>query len=207
MKTTFPIMLIALCLAAPAAAQEEEALKEVTATTCIQDMSCEREAVDPGDFQSVRASSTLKGTKKKPKLYQAANVVDDRKDTAWCEGKKGSGLGERLVIKLKKPVTIDGVLVAPMYAKSMEVAAKNNQVTAYILDFGSSAIRVKSAPFTVNVCGPPPQDCTELNAPQQVSFPPVKTESVTLTIKKVERGKKYDDTCVSTFRLLKPDTR
>ena len=203
----FIILFSLLLWISAAAAQEEEPLKEVTATTCIQDMSCEREAVDRSMYKSVQASSTLKGTGKKPKLYQAANAVDDREDTAWCEGKKGSGLGERLVIKLKKPVTVDGVLVAPMYAKSMKVAAKNNQVTVYVLDFGSSAIRVNSAPFTVNVCGPPPQDCTELNAPQQVAFPPVKTDSVTLTIKHVEHGKKYDDTCISTFRLLKPDTR
>jgi hypothetical protein len=205
MRSCVFILLPVLLLSCLAAALEEEPPEELKATTCIQDMSCDREAVDPSMFEWVRASSTLKGSKKNPKLYEAAKAVDGSKKTAWCEGKAKSGLGERLVIKLKKPVTIDGVLVSPLYAKSIPVAQKNNRVTSYILDFGVRAYRVKSATFIVNVCGSPPNDCPEVNAPQQVKFPPLETDSITLTIEKVERGKKYDDTCVSTLKLLKPE--
>jgi hypothetical protein len=205
MQSTIVVLIPVLLFSAVTAVQTEESLQEVMATSCVQDMSCEREPVDPAEFKWVRASSTLKGTRKNPKRYAATRAVDIKEKTAWCEGKAKSGLGERLVIKLKKPLTIDGVLVSPLFAKSIPAAKKNNRITAYILDFGVRAIRVKSAAFIIDVCGPPPNSCPELNAPQQVSFPALKTDSITLTIEKVERGAEYDDTCVSTLRLLKPD--
>lgn len=190
-----------------ALAGEKTSVEEITATSCMQDMSCERPVVGKSEIASVRASSTLKGTRKNPGRYAAVRVLDDDEKTAWCEGKKGPGEGERLVIELKQPVTIDGVLVSPMYARSIPVAKKNNRVTSYTLDFGVRTIRVTSAPYTVNTCGPPPMACPEVNAPQQVRFEPLETSKVTLTIEAVERGTRYDDTCISTLHLLEPDTR
>ncbi len=172
-----------------------------TYTNCVQDMRCEqRDPVDRKLIKSITASSTLKDKRNR---YRVENLLDDQDATAWCEGKPSDGAGESVSIEFKKPVNLGGLYFSPMYAKSFKTARQNNRVKklTVIVDGASHSVTIDK--FEHNECGPGPMACPELTRPQAVFFDGGrKVTKLTLRIDQVEKGSKYNDTCMSTLHPL-----
>jgi hypothetical protein len=171
----------------------------ITYTNCIQDMRCEqRDPVDRKLIKTITATSTLKDKKNR---YKAENLLDDKEATAWCEGKPTDGVGESITIEFNQPVNLGGFYFSPMYAKSFNTARHNNRVKKLTVTVDGSSHPVTVDMFEHNECGPGPMACPELARPQAVFFPGGrKIKKLTIRIDKVEKGAKYNDTCLSTLR-------
>ncbi len=138
------------------------------------------------------ASSVLNNEPK----YWTANAVDGRRDTAWAEGAPGNGEGEWLEIRLPGTYQLTRVELIPGFDKVRADAygdrwTLNNRVTAARLEFdhGSST----HVNFDANL-----RDFQGVNL-----RPPIRTQSVRITITGTKRGTKQDwhDACVSEVRL------
>ncbi len=173
----------------------------ISYSNCIQDMKCEeRKLIARDQIERIRASSTLKG---KSNRYRAENLLDDKLETAWCEGKPGPGYGETVTITFKKKLELGGFYFAPMFAKSFKTARQNNRVKKFSILAGGSSAQVTVDRFEHNECGPAPNNCNELVKWQAVFFPGgLKVKSLTLRIDEVEKGTKYDDSCISRLQFF-----
>ncbi|MGN9167659.1 hypothetical protein DX902_03640 [Paenibacillus jamilae] len=131
----------------------------------------------------IKASSTLpsKGTQ----TYDAKNLVDRDSSTAWCEGVNGNGEGETIVLDLGSLQKVNGIQIINGYAKSEKSYRENNRVQQLKLEFsdGSSL------------------EMNDFNTRKKFKEP-IHTSFIKLTILSVERGTKYQDTCISDIRLF-----
>lgn len=82
--------------------------------------------------EKVSTSSTLES---KSNLYQQNNLVDNRLNTAWVEGKKGNGVGEYILCALDSKQSIEGIMIAPGYLKDTTTWYKNNRVASVSITF------------------------------------------------------------------------
>lgn len=79
---------------------------------------------------ALRASSTLEHADNR---YAVKNMMDGDPSTAWCEGKKGDGVGESFTIQVEqKPdehyCHPEGIVIVPGYAKSEKVYLENGRI-------------------------------------------------------------------------------
>lgn len=152
------------------------------------------------------ASSTLAGGS-----YGAGNLVDGRADTAWCEGVEGDGVGQWFELraapgtKLSQHCHLQGLAFVPGYAKSQPVFENNNRVRSVALSACGS-----DQSFSADLGGERRFD----RASGIISLDEggiggvrggivegfIKDPSslcVRLTVTAVDRGAKFQDTCVS----------
>ncbi|WP_156130834.1 discoidin domain-containing protein [Paenibacillus sp. FSL H7-0357] len=131
----------------------------------------------------ITASSTL--PKSKAGSYNANQVIDGDTATCWCEGVKGSGIGQSFTVSFPQKTEVSSLKVFPGYGKSVSAYLENNSVRKAKITFsdGTSVI----ADFTKESVW---------------DLPKVKaTTSITFTILEVNLGSKYNDTCVSEFTI------
>jgi hypothetical protein len=192
-------ILILLQLVAVSAAQAKDL--GITYTNCIQDMTCEeRKLIGRDQIEKVQASSTLKDKKNR---YRVERLLDDKWETAWCEGKSGPGLGETVTITFKKEVNLGGFYFAPMFAKSFKTARQNNRIKKFTILAAGASSQVTVDRFEHDECGTPPHGCNELVKWQAVFFPGgLKVKTLTIRIDEVEKGSKYDDSCMSQLQFF-----
>jgi hypothetical protein len=78
----------------------------------------------------VTASSTLADQGKAN--YRPINVMDDRPETAWCEGVAGPGRGEWLQLRPDKSINssrvVEGLMITPGYVKNQRSYLSNGRV-------------------------------------------------------------------------------
>ncbi|TKH45758.1 hypothetical protein C1I60_04695 [Paenibacillus terrae] len=131
----------------------------------------------------IKASSTLPS--KGMQTYDAKNLVDGDTSTAWCEGVKGNGEGETILLNLGSSQKVKGIELINGYAKSEKSYRENNRVQKLKLQFsdGSSL------------------EMNDFNTRKKFKEP-INTSFIKLTILSVERGTKYQDTCISDVRLF-----
>ncbi|HCF61441.1 MAG TPA: hypothetical protein DFS52_26015 [Myxococcales bacterium] len=89
-------------------------------------------ALAKGAFGYARASSQLEHDSR-PARYQPLNMVDGRAATSWCEGARGDGVGQRIVVGFQAPVSIDEVRVTNGEASSRQAFKANNRVRVLTL--------------------------------------------------------------------------
>jgi len=115
--------------------------------------------------------------------FAPENTRDDRIDTAWVEGAKGSGIGEWIAFTFS-PQTVQYLEIYPGYGKSKELFFANNRVKRATLIFSDgtrAAVQLFDEPRV-----------------QTVALPaPIRTGSLRLIIEEVYPGTKYDDTVIS----------
>lgn len=187
--------------------------------------------IDRGEL-TVTASSTL--CEKKPKLcHDAAALVDDKAETAWCEGSPGDGKGESITITFAKPETIGILFITPLFAKSFALAEQNNRLASIeiVTDAGTATADLEDVVPTVkkengvhevrDPCGCGDETCLSRDERIQGGFgaliqfgqlqgkdfspAPVTTKKIVIKVKDVYRGSKYHDLCVSTITLHHPE--
>ncbi|HLJ50489.1 MAG TPA: DUF4424 family protein [Bryobacteraceae bacterium] len=148
-----------------------------------------------------KASSERKG-------YPVQNIADLNKATAWVADKSG-GTDESITLTLAKPAHVDQLGIIPGYTKSKAIYFANN--------------RIKDLEVSVNGGQPVPVSLPD----EYISFAPGSkkayqlidlggytgpAKTITLKVKQVYPGSKYNDTCISELLLrtrlkTKPNVR
>jgi tetratricopeptide (TPR) repeat protein len=143
------------------------------------------------------SSSEIEGSR----VYSVVDLVDENTNTAWVEGKEGSGIGEWVEIIFGDTFTgdfnnnsgyiftegreINEIKIINGYAKNKTIYYANNRVKKLKISF---------------------DDGTSFKAelddgifePQIIQLPETKkVNDIKLTILDVYKGSKYDDTCIS----------
>lgn len=131
----------------------------------------------------IKASSTQPS--KGMQTYDAKNLVDGDTSTAWCEGVKGNGEGETILLNLGSLRKVKGIEVINGYAKSEKSYRENNRVQKLKLQFSNGSSL----------------EMNDFNTRKKFKEP-INTSFIKLTILSVERGTKYQDTCISDLRLF-----
>ncbi|MEZ4749822.1 MAG: hypothetical protein R3B54_04115 [Bdellovibrionota bacterium] len=101
------------------------------------DLSITTEAFGPKATLTV--SSALKPSRNIH--YGVENLVDGNPKTAWIEGAKEIGVGEKLAVSFEKPVEIYGIRFIPGYSKSAFYLS-NNPIPVFSLSVGDKNFTV-----------------------------------------------------------------
>ena len=131
--------------------------------------------------------------------YPVTNINDMKGDTAWVAGKNG-GIGESLTLTLKKPVHVSEIGIIPGYAKSKKLYFANNRVQELEIVVNGNHVVKASLPDEYISFGPYSYKGYELI---DLGDYPGDARTITLTVKKVYPGSKYNDTCISEVLLRK----
>jgi hypothetical protein len=138
-------------------------------------------AADRGPWiKSIETTSILdqeKGT------YTDGNLMD-LTDDSWCEGKKDSGIGESITIKLESPTPVKTLHIKNGMGIAMYWAA-NNRI---------KELKINGMSYTL-------KDMPEF---QTVTLPGARVTEVKLEIVSVYKGSKYDDTCLAEIGFSDP---
>ena len=133
------------------------------------------------EIESYEASSTLLAENYD---YSVKNVFDNNFNTCWVEGAEDDGLGQSITVHFKNKVKINQINLVNGISKTNELYLKNNRLKKATLTFDDGSQEI------INI-----QD--KYNQKQNISFSSHETQSVTMAIKEVYRGSKYQDTCIS----------
>lgn len=213
---SLPQLVLALALAAGAGVKVEDDFAGAT-----------HDGLAPAKATpTVKASSVLcEGKGAKQQCFPPASVLDEDAATAWCEGAAGDGVGQALTFSFPAKVTLGAVALLPYYGKSAATARNNARVAQL-------EVRLDGKAFTATLpdvahrercvrgpCGD--ETCDEavggdevcFDAKQRVEdgeglllrFPPAAAQTVTLTVRGVHPGEKYEDLCVSSVAFYAPD--
>ncbi|MFH2007722.1 MAG: hypothetical protein ABI333_14145 [bacterium] len=112
------------------------------------------------------------------------------KKGAWCEGVKGTGRDQKLVITFKPATKITGLVVRPGLQQSASLWRKNGRPTALrILTSNQTELTAKLPDQLTKITVPLPK------GPETVSY-------VVVQLKRIQRGtsRKTTDTCLSLLR-------
>lgn len=166
-------------------------------------------------IERVEASSELAGTR--AAKYHAQQAVDGKQDTAWCEGKKGTGVGESLTVTFREPVYIAMVQLWGGYFKSPKVLADNSRLARVKLEFdGADAVVLRLYDPVVTPANVPPGKGPESGKSsfERASQWPVTWASgddwfakrklvrkIRVTILDVHRVARFEDLCVSDLKF------
>jgi hypothetical protein len=139
--------------------------------------------------------------------YAVKNIIDERPETAWVEGRKDSGINEYINIHFNTRVEVEpnnyeeGLLkikkigIINGYAKNNTIFKQNNRVKKIRLK-GGSHDQIYTLKDTMDM--------------QYIEFDePILTSMIKITIFEVYKGSKYDDTCISEIlvTVLLPELR
>lgn len=142
--------------------------------------------------------------------YDAALAVDAHRETAWCEGVAGSGLGEWIEVDVaRSPVAraITSFAFIPGYARDDRSFQRNNRVVRVrVSECGDAGGGV-----VIDLRGDPDRDPSNdtdvlprfYGIPAPASVRDARSACVRLTIVEVARGRD-DDTCISEIIPLAP---
>lgn len=147
--------------------------------------------------------------------YEAENVVDDEKDTAWIEGKKGYGKGEWISLSAAAEQTVCGIAIQNGFIKSDRTLERNAQVKKATLTFSDGT--KQSYEFQKNryetgvedwysdcIIFDKPVDTTEVKITIETAYQGKKFYQYWEQKKgyKAKHGEKCEDTCISEIKVL-----
>lgn len=126
-------------------------------------------------------------------LYPPINILDGDFSSTWCEAdQKGSGIGESITVEFAEPVSFDEIQIVNGFV-TKDYYLKNNRVkTIRLTQVAKEHFQQKDYTLQDNV-----QDW------QSIKFDLLQTaQTLTIEIREVYKGSKYDDTCLDDIRLL-----
>lgn len=124
--------------------------------------------------------------------YNANSISDDDIRTAWCEGVKGNGEGEMIVIEWDNAGPLRTLWISNGYAKSSSSFSSNG--------------RVKDVTIAMWRQGASDSDYTTIQRrledhgaeqPIDIPFPQAPLDRVLIRIDSVYPGSKWQDTCIN----------
>ncbi len=148
------------------------------------------------------ASSELKDENNR---YSAWNIVDERPETAWVEGKEDFGKNEFITISMSPHMEIDEddylkgsykikkIGIINGYAKDENTYKQNNRVKKLLLKCDNEFSETHFRSYTLK----------DTMAMQYIEFDkPIFMNKVEIKIRDIYKGSKYDDTCISEIKLF-----
>lgn len=116
--------------------------------------------------------------------YEPINVADTVKDTMWCEGsQQGDGVGEWIEADFGGTSKVSSFSLINGNGGDMKYWMKANRASKATLSFSDGSTQAV--------------DIKNSFMPQTVSISPVSTSSVRITFSEVDKGKEYNDLCIS----------
>ena len=158
----------------------------------------------PELFVGVSASSELED---KNGRYSIKNIIDERPETAWVEGKNDSGINEFITIGMSEYIESDRVEddyiygsykiekigIINGYAKDENTYKQNNRVKKLLLKCNNEFSETHYRLYTLK----------DTMAMQYIEFDkPIFMDRIKFTIRDVYKGSKWDDTCISEIRIF-----
>ena len=143
-------------------------------------------SVSAGTVTQVTASSTLVQS---PYSYAPENITDGDRSTAWVEGAGGNGIGENVTLTYDGTYFMQGFRIRNGYQKKSDLYTKNARPKTIELIFSDGSAQE----FGLADSGLTEQEI-RLSAP-------VNSSSVTLVIRDVYPGTKYEDTAITEFGM------
>jgi hypothetical protein len=182
------------------------------------DITCAPCGAGPEDVGAeFHAGSTLQGNYA---LYGPKRAFDGDATTAWCEGEEDEGEGIGIEVTFQHPVHLAGMYVLGGYFKDRPTLEDNGRLAVgQVLISGPKNVDVAfDDPITTgqdNITGElitdPDKWFDRVRSAPAMWTPPaewhddegqVVTDFVSLNIKEVHSGEKYQDTCISEIRLV-----
>lgn len=156
----------------------------------------------PELFVGLSASSELED---KNGRYSVKNIIDERPETAWVEGKEDYGKNEFITINmspymeigeddyLKGSYKIKKIGIINGYAKDYITFKENNRVKKLLLkcdnEFNETHYQLYTLKDTIDM--------------QYIEFDkPIFMNKIKFTIRDVYKGSKWDDTCISEIKIF-----
>jgi hypothetical protein len=130
----------------------------------------------------VTATSTLPSVTSQGLSYYPTNTVDGDSATAWSEGDAGAGEGESITWRFGKRIMLQRIDIVNGYQKSPSHFAENSRVREALL-------RTEAGDFRVVL--------RDIPWPQRIRRSFGNTSFVTLEIKSVYSGSRYEDTLIT----------
>jgi hypothetical protein len=146
------------------------------------------------DFAAIEATTALTSTES---TFSATAAVDGDRATAWCEGADGLGLGETLTIQLKRPTSLQEIVVDGGYFKDDRTLTNNGRPRKIRVqtDRGFDAeLILPFVPLREHKAAEIPVKPARLAGLGEAT-------RVTLTIVEADRGRFTEDTCISEIVL------
>lgn len=123
--------------------------------------------------------------------YSPDNLFDGNNNTCWAEGASDGGINQSIFIKSHEEIWIKSISITNGYCKNYELYRNNNRVKKIKISFDD-----KELYFDLS---------DNFDNPVNIlSFEPVKTSSITITIIDIYAGKKWNDTCISEISVNPP---
>ncbi len=116
--------------------------------------------------------------------YGPANLFDNDRGTAWCEGVAGNGVGQTITLYIDNGVPFEELLIWNGYQKDRTAFTRNGRMKVIAVTTDFEAEKVFALPDTM----------AEIVVPLD---PMAKRNRVTIEIREVYAGSRYQDTCVS----------
>ncbi|MCP3136750.1 NADase-type glycan-binding domain-containing protein [Pyxidicoccus xibeiensis] len=140
--------------------------------------------------------------------YSAEKAMDGKPDTAWCEGAKGTGVGEVLVVRVEQPG--QPVSIWAGFGKSAQLHAANarpRKVRLAVLQARSASASQSSIGYGgLTVAATGEAELKDVNGYQELKLPAYKPDPeaagtfVAIEVLSVHPGKKFTDLCISEVR-------
>lgn len=115
--------------------------------------------------------------------YEANNLQDGLKDTAWCTP---NGDGESLVFNFGSQKSFSSLELINTNAVNLKISMAYARPTQMKLQFDDGAETITVKPFM---------------SKQKLDFPKHKSKTVTITLEKNMAGKQFQDSCISEMYL------
>jgi hypothetical protein len=161
------------------------------------------------DYAPVVAPAKATASSEKAGAGIAAFAVDGAVESAWIEGKPGTGIGESLTLTFARPVPVHLIRLIPGCATSAKDWARNNRIQSVGLTFdagsGISSACDPGAPPDPLIAG-----CFEVAVPGKefatqkliLLSKSIPTSHVTLTIQAVHKGAgPKNETCLTELSV------
>ncbi len=155
---------------------------------------------------SVEASSTLAPDSR----YGVANLSDDDRSTAWCEGADGPGRYEQVNYVFTETHVPAAMMIVPGYARNPAVWRNNHRVKRIRVQFRKTAEAKAEDSYEAYVVGELISGRNAFPKKQYLDFRPMFTQDMTamdyqgLEVKILavdSEGAKAPDTCISEIRF------
>ena len=138
--------------------------------------------------------------------YSKDKMFDFDFNTAWSEGVKGDGVGEKIEIELND-CKLGAICLLNGYSKNAEVYKNNNRIKKIKVDIEYAEDTIIKS-YECNLKDLEYQTISLQNFESMLDYLGDygegfrKVKKITLTILEVYKGDKYDDTCISEIFLL-----
>ena len=143
-------------------------------------------------IKSLVASSTLVEENFDHKVL---NVFSDNREYCWCEGVKGTGVGEYIEIMFDDDIYISRLNIFNGYSKSEKSYNNNGKAEIIRISYNGGYIDVQLNNLTW-------KDVKNNEFTDSVYFEePIYTDFVRIEIRSATKGAKFEDTCISKIGI------